>query len=234
MKLKFIGTRGYVDEKSNTHKNRSSLLLITNRSKILIDFGDEYTPDLLEQIKPDALVITHWHPDHAFGLKKLKEAPCPIYVSDASLKSDYYKDEDYEQLRKHFRIYKRRDRFKVINLTFETVPILHSTKAPNVALFITGERKRFKICYASDVVSIKKADREKLLKGCDVYIGDLSTHRKQGLIRIAKGTNIPVGHASPHTQIGWAERANVPIVIFTHLGTEPIKMGDEKVKERKT
>ena len=59
MILKFLGTRGYVDEKSNTHKNRSSLLLITNRSRILIDFGDEYEPDLLEQIKPDAIVITH-------------------------------------------------------------------------------------------------------------------------------------------------------------------------------
>ena len=231
MKLKFLGTRGDVEEKSKTHKNRSSLLLISPRSKVLIDFGDEYGPEFLEQIQPDAIIITHWHPDHAFGLKKLTNVSFPIYVSDASLKSEYYKEEDFKNIRKNFRVYKREDFFKVANLNVKTVPILHSTKAPNIALFISGERGRHMICYASDVVSIPKEARERFLSKCDVYIGDLSTHRKQGLIRIAKGTKIPVGHASPHTQLGWADEAGVPTVIFTHLGSEPIKMGDEKLKK---
>jgi len=231
MRLKFLGTRGEVEEKSKTHKNQSSLLLISPRSKVLIDFGEEYEPELLEEIKPDAIIITHWHPDHAFGLKKLKTAPCPIYVSDASLKSDYYKEEDYKNVKENFRVYRREDSFKVMNLNVKTVPILHSTKAPNVALFITGERGRHMFCYASDVVSIPKEARERFLSKCDLYIGDLSTHRKQGLIRIAKETKIPVGHASPHTQLRWIDEAGVPTVIFTHLGAEPIKMGNEKLKK---
>jgi len=230
MKLHFIGSRGYIEEKSSSHKNRSSLLLETNRSRILIDWGDEYSPEELKKINPDAIIITHSHPDHLFGLKKLRSSlDIPVYISEDSLKSEYFKKEDYQYV--NFTSFKRLDHFKILNLEMFTVPILHSSKAPNQALIAQGEAGRHKICYASDILSFPVKYRQKLL-GCDVYIGDLSTLKKEGLIRYDKKRDEPIGHASPHTQLSWCSKAGVRTVIFTHLGSEPIKMGDDQVTKK--
>ena len=215
-----------MDEYSRTHKNRSSLLIESHETKLLIDFGDLYEPDQLP--KCDFIIVTHAHPDHLFGLKKCKELQIPVFLSNLTIKSDYYKKEDYEHL--NLRTFTPNKKFKIGCFSIVAIPILHSTKAPNVALII--DDGKFKICYASDVAAFRKADREKYLNGCHVYIGDLSTHQKGGLIRRAKqdeGTII--GHASPHTQLAWCRDAEVRVCIFTHLGTEPIKLGDRKLRE---
>ncbi len=231
MRIHFIGTRGYVDKTSSKHKSRSSILIETNKSRILVDFGDEYKPNILDQLKPDAIVITHWHPDHAFGLKKVKELDIPVYVSTDSLKSEYYKEEEYKHLSSNFKTFSRNDKFKIINVEFKTIPILHSTKAPNVALIFQGELKRYKVCYASDVASIPKELRDKYLKGVTLYIGDLSTHKEKGLVRKDVKRGDIIGHADIRTQLAWCRDAGIKYAIFTHLGTEPIKLGDKKLQE---
>jgi len=167
------------------------------------------------------------HPDHLFGLEKIV-TKVPVYLSELTLNSEYYDEDKYEHLdRKKYSIKRA---FTIGDLKIKAVPILHSTKAPNVALFIE-DSKGFKICYASDVVSIKKEYRDRYLKGTHIYIGDMSTHEKGGLVRKSKKEDIPIGHADIRTQLAWCRDAGVRVCIFTHLGTKPIKLGNRKLRE---
>ncbi|RLI98616.1 MAG: hypothetical protein DRP00_01630 [Candidatus Aenigmatarchaeota archaeon] len=218
--LKFLGTRGYVDERSELHDKRASLLIDDGKTKLLIDWGDVNgeLPDC------DAIIITHAHPDHLFGLKG-KEIDIPVFITDATLHSEYYKEEDYKFNKT---VFKRRSAFRVGDIEVVSVPVLHSTKAPNVALFITV--RGYRICYASDVLSIRKEHRDKFLTNCDLYIGDGSTLREDGLVRWDEKRDEAIGHAGIPRQIKWCEEAGVKRIIFTHFGSEPIKLGKELEK----
>ena len=63
MKLVFLGTKGEIEESTPKHKYHSSLLIISKEAKLLVDYGmlRKYS---LEKIQPDAILITHAHPDH--------------------------------------------------------------------------------------------------------------------------------------------------------------------------
>src|SRR5438552_4607359 len=65
MKLTFLGTRGEIDVRTTLHRMHSCLM-VTGR--ILIDCGADWLGKL-EALKPQAIVLTHAHPDHAGGLK---------------------------------------------------------------------------------------------------------------------------------------------------------------------
>ena len=223
MKITFLGTRGYVETSSRTHKKRSSILVTHKGEKLLVDFGDLYSPDELPEC--DYIVITHAHPDHLFGLKKVESCKVPVYCSSLTLKSEYYKEDDYKHL--DIREFKPNSSFKLGKFRITSVPVLHSTKAPNVALFI--EAGEYKVCYASDVASMRKADREEYLKGSLVYIGDMSSYKEGGLIRRSKDGTI-IGHCDIRTQLAWCRDAGVKYVIFTHLGTDCIEKGDKELK----
>jgi len=197
-------------------------------TSLLIDFGDLYSPEQFPEVSN--LLITHKHPDHIGGILKDEFKEKKELYDHVSL---YLSNQAYvKELPSFLKVtkFKRRDSFKIGSFNITSVPVLHSVKAPNVALFISDNKH--KICYCSDVVSIRKADRDKYLKGCSVFIGDLSTHKKGGLIRKAKhdeGTLI--GHADIRTQLAWCRDAGVPVCIFTHLGTDPIELGDGKLKD---
>jgi len=224
MKLTFLGTKGEIEEESRTHKKHSSLLLESEGFKLLIDFGETYSQKDFEKLRPDACIITHAHDDHIAGLKNFP-VEAPIYLHRGIRESRYYKKEDYQF--EEERSYSPRRAFSIGPFRILAVPVLHSLYAPNVALFIEAEGK--KLCYASDVLSISKEDRERYLAGCDFYVGDGSTLTRD-LVR--RKDDDPYGHSSVRKQLAWLRDAGVKNAIFTHFGKEAVLLGDEELEKR--
>ncbi len=216
MKLTFLGTRGYIDTRTKKHYRHTATLITAHNKKIMIDCGSEWTKKVLH-IKPDAIVITHAHPDHVGGLKN--GAPCPVYATRATWK-----------LIKKFLI--RDDQRKtlfltkvipIFNISFKSIKILHSLRAPAISLRISTGKKT--IFYAGDVAYIPHY--KKVLKNTSFYIGDGATVN-QSLIR-KRGDTI-FGHATIYTQLTWCQKAGVKNVIITHCGTQLVAHPRENKK----
>jgi phosphoribosyl 1,2-cyclic phosphodiesterase len=201
----------------------------------IIDIGESWIDKsffkkLLGRKMP--ILITHAHPDHMFGLLEMDLKRRSVYMSGASLASEYFKEkkEDLKELQGP--VFHRSGVFVLEGRRCVSVPVLHSLKAPNVALFFEFCGK--KICHATDVLSIRKADREKYLKGVDIYIGDGSS-LERSLVRFKKKDaqkGKPYGHMSVKGQLRWARDAGVKCCIFTHWGSEAIKMGERELTKR--
>jgi glyoxylase-like metal-dependent hydrolase (beta-lactamase superfamily II) len=67
--LTFLGTRGELAIRSRRHRRHSSLLIQYNDARIMIDCGADWL-GRLSSVAPTAIVLTHAHPDHAWGLAK--------------------------------------------------------------------------------------------------------------------------------------------------------------------
>ena len=75
MKLTFLGTRGEAEARTRRHRMHSSLLLSYRRAKVMIDCGLDWLRKF-ERLHPDAIVLTHAHPDHARGLPRAVITHC--------------------------------------------------------------------------------------------------------------------------------------------------------------
>ncbi len=219
MKLKFIGTRGYIKPISKKHKMHTSLLIIHNKNKIMIDCGLSFL-DRLNKIKPTHIIITHAHPDHAFGLEK--GSKCPVYMTKNSW--NLLKDFPIEQ--KHKRTIQINKKFKIGSITFEAFSVMHSIKAPAVGYRITCNRKI--IFYVPDVLWITK--RKQAFKNIKLYIGDGATI-KNNLVRKDKKTGKIYGHANIRSQLTWCKKENVKKMIITHCGSDIVKKEKQAFKE---
>ena len=67
MLLQFYGTKGYVQESSGGHSGHSAFVLEAEGFRLLCDFG-ENRKGMLARIRPDAIFVSHAHPDHGWGL----------------------------------------------------------------------------------------------------------------------------------------------------------------------
>jgi phosphoribosyl 1,2-cyclic phosphodiesterase len=202
--VRFLGTRGYIDLKTRLHRRHASALFSCGQGKLMMDCGEDWL-DRVSTIKPDAILITHGHPDHAFGLKR--GAPCPVYATHETwLNITAFPVEDK-------RLVVPRNRFRVVGLTVEAFALVHSTRAPAVGYRIS--RGKVSVFYVPDVVYIK--ERREALHGCRVYIGDGAT-----IIRsmVRKPGNELIGHVPIRTQLTWCAKEGVPEAIFTHCGTQ--------------
>src|SRR5882724_7632161 len=96
MKITFLGTRGYIDARTRRHYRHTSTMIAYKGKRVMIDCGLDWAKKVF-MVKPDAIVITHAHPDHAWGLKN--GSPCPVYATQESW--DVMRNFAIEKTQKH-------------------------------------------------------------------------------------------------------------------------------------
>lgn len=211
MKLTFLGTRGEIEARARRHRRQSSTLLAYRGRRVLIDCGEDWR-ERVWTIGPRAIVITHAHPDHAFGLRD--GSPCPVYATAESWQGM----RGYPIQERH--VAQPRRPFHIDGITFEAFTVEHSMRAPAVGYGVVAGRVR--IFYAPDLVFIH--ERQAALAGAKVYVGDGATLTRP-LVR-RRGDRL-IGHTPVRTQLIWCEEEGVPRAILTHCGSEIVK-GDER------
>lgn len=190
------------------------------RKQILIDAGESWLGKLDTILpKPDAIFLTHAHPDHAYGLQA--GAPCPVFATQATWEIiDSFPIP--QALRRVIAPGKKR---RIGKISIEPFSLLHSLRCPAVGFRITcGKTKLF---YAPDVAWIEKM--EQALHKIQVYIGDGATITRN-MIRKTKDTGAIFGHTTIRAQLTWCHKMGVPKMIVTHCGSDIVahEMGATK------
>ncbi|MGH7468055.1 MAG: MBL fold metallo-hydrolase [Longimicrobiales bacterium] len=204
MKLTFLGTRGEIEARRRRHWRHSALLITHERRRVLIDCGADWVRRLA-RIRPHAIVLTHAHPDHAFGLAQ--GAPCVVMATEACW-----------QTIERFPIEQRRTirpgrPVRVHGLRIEAFEVEHSVRAPAVGYRISAGHGS--VFYAPDLVSI--VEQRKALHGVQLYIGDGASLTRP-LVR-RRGRRL-IGHAPVSTQLRWCAQEGVARALITHCGTQ--------------
>jgi phosphoribosyl 1,2-cyclic phosphodiesterase len=207
--LTFLGTRGNIDVWNRRHRRHTATLVSYRGSDVLIDCGVDWL-DRLQHVRPNAIVLTHAHPDHVGGLRH--GAPCAVYGTAEVWRAI-----------KRWPLHEPRDlRLRtptaIGGLTFEAFPVEHSLLAPAVGYRINGGHAA--IFYVPDVLEI--VDRDQALTGIRLYVGDGASINR-AIVRRLNGSAF--GHASIRTQLAWCAGAAVPRAIFTHCGTAVVSSG---------
>jgi phosphoribosyl 1,2-cyclic phosphodiesterase len=213
MKLTFLGTRGEIEARTRRHRMHSSLLVSHRGADVMIDCGLDWLGKF-EQLHPDAIVLTHAHPDHAWGLQK--GAPCPVFAPQKTwrtLKNCCIEDR---------RLIKERVPTKICGIWFEAFAVEHSILAPAVAYRIKAGRAC--IFYGPDLLYIH--DRAPALEDVQVYIGDGATLTRSF---VRKRADALIGHAPVRTQLGWCAKEGVARAIITHCGSEIVLSNERKL-----
>jgi phosphoribosyl 1,2-cyclic phosphodiesterase len=211
IELTFLGTRGEIQQRSRRHRRHSALLVAHGRQQIMIDCGADWRGSI-GRIAPAAIVLTHAHPDHAFGLAD--GAACPVYAPEQTWQTL----PAYPIRRKE--VLPLRGALTIGGMQWEAFPVEHSTRAPAVGYRIgAGGATLF---YVPDVVAI--VDRAEALKGISLYVGDGATITRS---MVRRSGSALVGHTSIRSQLVWCAKEGVGKAVFTHCGTE-IVGGDER------
>jgi len=211
MKLTFLGTRGEIDARTRRHRMHTSLLVSYRSANVMIDCGLDWLGKL-KRVDPSAIMLTHAHPDHAWGLKQ--GAPCPVYAPEKTCQElRHYPIKDRA-------VIKERTPTKICGITFEAFQVEHSILSPAVGYRVSAGRAR--IFYAPDLIFIH--ERTAALKGVQIYIGDGATVTPSFIRKRGKAL---IGHSPVRTQLTWCQKEGVPRAIITHCGSE-IVTGDER------
>ena len=207
LRVGFLGTRGEIDATSERHRRHSVLLLTLRDQRVMIDCGLDWLDDI-DRLSPDAIVVTHAHPDHAGGLRR--GAPCPVYATEEAWRAI-----DRYGIRERI-VVRPRASIDVCGLRFEAFAVEHSLHAPAVGYRVSGGDVT--LFYVPDVVSIP--ERGEALAGLRLYVGDGATVTRP-IVRRRDGALI--GHAPIRAQLDWCAAEGVPWAIFTHCGSQLVR-----------
>lgn len=212
MRLTFLGTRAHIEARSRRHRRHSAALIERGGRRIMIDCGADWR-GRIDRVAPDAIVLTHAHPDHAFGLAD--GAPCPVHATEASWAHiDGFPIQDRRTIAP-------RQPAEIEGVRFEAFPVAHSTRCPAVGFRIEAQGAH-PVFYVPDVAHIP--DHDAALGGCGLYVGDGSSLTRS-LVR--KHGDQLLGHAPVRQQLTWCQKTGVPEAVFTHCGHRVVE-GDER------
>lgn len=212
MKIIFLGTKGYIEESSKYHKWHTSTFISYKKSRLLIDCGIDWLKkhEKLKALKPDAILITHAHPDHSWGLQNGTFAP--VYASKTT-----WNLIDHFKIPHEFRnIVKSETSFNIKDFKIKMFDVEHSIRCPANSYKISAGEKT--IFYSGDILYLK--NYKKILKDTNLYIGDGATI-KRSLVRKKDGKIF--GHASINTQLTWCQKSGIKNAVFTHFGKELVE-----------
>lgn len=182
----------------------------------MIDCGADWL-DRMKAVAPAAILLTHAHSDHAFGLAQ--GAPCPVYATDETwslIKRFPLADRNRVELRHPFRIG---------TISFEAFAVAHSLRAPAVGYRIKSGHVT--VFYVPDLAAIR--DRAEALRGVALYIGDGATVTRSMVRR--RGHDL-IGHATVGAQLAWCGEEDVKHAIFTHCGSEIVRSDARAIEAR--
>jgi phosphoribosyl 1,2-cyclic phosphodiesterase len=182
----------------------------------MIDCGADWLKRL-KTVAPAAIVLTHGHADHAFGLAS--GAPCPVYATEETwaLIARYPLDDRH--------VIAARKPFTIGGVRFEAFPVQHSLRAPAVGYRVSGGGVTF--FYVPDLAAV--LHRHEALGGIDLYVGDGATIVRS-MVRM-RG-HVPIGHAPIAAQLAWCAKEGITRAIFTHCGSGIVKADTRRVEGR--
>jgi len=215
MVIKILGTIGKIKSKTLGHANRSGILV---DGKILLDLGEK---EFLNY-NPKLILITHFHPDHAFFIKKKKNSlssrvpfNIPVFAPEKS---------DIIGIIKTLSV-----PIKKYGYLITPIPTVHSLNLKSQGYLIQKEMKR--IFYSSDMYKIKKSFYPMIGK-LDAIITEASFIKKGGLIQRDKYGR-KYGHAGIPELVDFFKKFTHRIIL-THFGTWFVKntiKAECKIKE---
>lgn len=216
MKLIFLGTRGEIKNRTEQHKRHTSLLVSHKNKKVIIDKGTDWLNEKYN-FKPDAILITHAHPDHAGGLRN--NEPCKVYASGDTIRIlKNFSSLDIIQIDEE-------KSFTFNDLSFTAFGVEHSLIAPAVGFKITAGNSS--VFYCPDLIFIH--NKKEALRNVKIFIGDGAAISRSF---IRKRGNKLIGHSKVQQQISWCEKEKIPKAIITHCGSEIVNAEDENIKEK--
>jgi ribonuclease BN (tRNA processing enzyme) len=211
LKIKILGTRGEIPESAPYHSKHSGILI---DQKLLIDLGEK---SFLEY-KPRWILISHFHPDHAYFVRKgHEEVPKTQAKIFAPEKSKHVKIE----------IFTGKRRLEDYEIT--SIPTHHSKNVKSQAYLIRkGSRS---LLYTSDLVWIDKEYRS-LYQGVDLVITEASFLRKNGMVRKDMETGMLYGHNGIPNLVRMFKDA-AKTILFVHFGSwfyESVYQARQKIR----
>jgi ribonuclease BN (tRNA processing enzyme) len=196
MKIKVLGTRGEIPDSAPYHSKQSGVLI---DNKLLLDIGDKR----FLQYKPQQILITHLHPDHAFFTRRKRDnikITIPLYAPEK------YPGQEITLANR---------RFTVDNYRITPIPTLHSARVKSNAYLIEHNNKR--ILYTGDLYWIRKKYHY-LLKNLDLVITEASFIRKGGMLRRKNDGATLYGHTGVQNLINLFKRFTNTILLV-HFGS---------------
>ena len=202
--------------RSRRHRRHTALLVARGPARIMIDCGADWLK-AFRKVAPTAIVLTHGHGDHAFGLAE--GAPCPVYATaETWALIDKYPLE-------HRRMVEPRAPFRIGGVRLEAFPVDHSLRAPSVGYRVTADRAT--VFYVPDLAAIQ--DQHAALRGIDLYVGDGATVVRS---MVRKRDHTLIGHAPIAAQLAWCGAEGVTRAIFTHCGSGIVGGDGRKIAAR--
>lgn len=193
MKIKILGTRGKIEPKAESYVNHTGFLL---DEKILIDVGQ---PEYMDYC-PEAIVFTHFHPDHAFFVpEKQKFTPkIPLFGPEA------------HDLVPDLKVIS--GSFEINGYSFTPIPVIHALRLKSLGYIIQKGQK--KIFITGDVAWIEKANLAEV-SNLDLVITEATFINKGG--RINRKKDRIFGHTGIPNLIRLLSQTTRKIV-FCHYG----------------